>query len=367
MSGGDGWGRIVRGQLILDLLTTGLLVWLMARRLAGRAAGLIALGFAMAWPFTLITIGAALTECVAMALATCSVAPLIWISAHDCPDARATPLRRRLAFAVAGAAVGLSVLVRPDGILLACAFVPAVLLTHTWRERAIVSSLALAGFLIAFAPWPARNLARFGRAYSFGTRVDRKQHPVEHWEGGQHFIAAYGRDWQTYNWFSGCAYEPTCALDLARFEQGGAVDGPEDRAKLIAVLAERQRSGMTESVSRGFDELASGWRRRHPLRAFVWLPLRRAVAMWADDFDEIFQKPPFPRLYARTRGALPVLSIAFFVALCGCSILLWRERKAAAAILLAAIFGRTAVLAYTFYTVPRYTREVAPLAFVVIA
>jgi hypothetical protein len=36
-------------------------------------------------------------------------------------------------------------------------------------------------------------------------------------------------------------------------------------------------------------------------------------------------------------------------------------------VLLAAIVGRTVVLAYAFYTVPRYDREVMLLAFVVVA
>jgi hypothetical protein len=363
MSGGEGWGRIVHAQLAIDLLVTGVLIWWLGRRLGGRWAGVVALGFAMTWPFTLITVGAALTECVAMALAACTVAPLALAAASPEWSTR----RRRVAFAAAGVAYGLSVLTRPDGLLLGFAFVPAALAVRGWRERALVATCAVLGFAVAFGPWPARNLVRFGRAYALGTRVDRKQHPIEHADGGQRFIAAYGRDWRVFNWFSGCAFEPTCAMDVTQFERDGAVDGPEDRARLLSLLAERARFGFSESVSRGFDELARGLTWRHPLRAFVWLPLRRGVQMWGDDFDEIFQKPPIKWLYFRTRGALPALSIAFLVALVACAVLAWRFRRAAAAVLLAAIVGRTAVLAYTFYTVPRYDREVMPLAFVVIA
>src|SRR6185295_1722419 len=77
MSGGEGWTRIVDAQLIVDVFVTGLLAWMMARRLGGALAGGIALGLTMLVPFTAIQVGAALTECVATALATATIAALL--------------------------------------------------------------------------------------------------------------------------------------------------------------------------------------------------------------------------------------------------------------------------------------------------
>src|SRR5439155_486741 len=141
-------------RALVDVLVTGLLVFFIARKLSGPVAGALALLITMTMPFTVIAVGAALTECVATALATAAVAALVL--------GRGRP---RVWFPVAGALVGLSVLARSDGLLLAFAFAPALALVRGWRERAIVAGLALAGFTVAFAPWPARNLARFGPAY----------------------------------------------------------------------------------------------------------------------------------------------------------------------------------------------------------
>jgi 4-amino-4-deoxy-L-arabinose transferase-like glycosyltransferase len=358
MTGGDGWLRIVYAQIALDLLVTVLLTWLMARRLGGRAAGLGALALALFVPFHAVQVTSALTETLATALATATVAALVLL--RDRP---------RLAFALAGAGVALSTLVRPDGLLVAFALAPAALtLRGGWRERLIASGIAAAAFVVVFAPWPARNHARFGKAWALGTRVDRFQKPVANWEGIHHFLQSYGRDWQTFNYTTTCLFDRACTPGLDRLAADGAIDDAAQREELSRLLALRARTGNTPEVSAGFDAIASAHRRHHPLRVFVWLPLRRAVLMWTDAFDEIFQHPPLPRVYAAIAPALPALAIALFVLLLAsaATLALQMESRRELAILVTAIAGRTAVLAWTFYTMPRYIREVTPLAYVLI-
>jgi 4-amino-4-deoxy-L-arabinose transferase-like glycosyltransferase len=356
MSGGEGWTRIVYAQLVVDVLVTGLLVWLMARRIGGRLAGALALALAMFVPFTFIPVGAALTECLAMALTTAAVAPLIlW--------------RRRpyAAFATAGALVALSTLLRPDGLLAGLALAPAALLLPDWRTRIIASACAVAAFAVLFAPWPLRNLERFDRAWAFGSRVDRHQQPVLYWQGPHHFMQSYGRDWMAFNEGAKCMFDRGCSLGL--LESEGAVTTPAERAQLQSLLVQHSRDGLTPDVSAGYEALARANFSAHPLRTRLWLPLRRAFIMWTDAYDEMFQKPPLPRLYARTARALPNVMMAVALALAlGAVGLLWsRPARPDAAILLTAIFGRTAVLAYTFYCMTRYVREVMPLGYVVTA
>jgi 4-amino-4-deoxy-L-arabinose transferase-like glycosyltransferase len=353
MSGGDGWGRITHAQSLLDVLV-GLLAFLLARRLAGPIAGALALALAMAMPFGVLAADAALTECLATALATAAIAPLLLLRE-----------RPKIAFAVCGALIGLSTLVRPDGLLLVFALVPALLLLDGNRQRAIAAALALAGFAVAFAPWPARNLARFGKAWAFGCRADRYQHPIFNWEGPHHWLASYGRDWETFNWGASCVLDPGCPVSLDRVERDGGIDGPEDRAALTALLARRAKEGLSPAVSRGFDELAAAHRRAHPLRVLVWLPLRRAVLMWSDAYDEVLQNPP--PLYGAIRGLNPPLMIGNFVLLllAGAWLSSRKELRLQAWVLLAAIVVRTAVLAITFYPMPRYIRQVMPLSYVI--
>lgn len=355
MSGGEGWGRITTAQAFLDVFVTGLLVFFLARKLSGACAGAIALFIAMVMPFTVIAVGAALTECVAEALATAAIAALVL--------GRARPRRW---FPAAGALVALSTLLRPDGLLLGFAFVPALWAIGGWRERAIVGLAAAAGFAVAFAPWPARNLIRFGQAWSFGCRVDRTQRPIVNWSGAHHWLASYGRGWQTFNWGSGCVFDRNCVISVLQVERDGGVDDDADRAALEALLQQRSREGLSEAVSRGFDDLAAAHRRHHPLRVLAGLPLQRAIQMWTDSFDEIFQKP-MPIYGGRAlRATLPAITIGFFIwLLLSSAVLLARPKtRADAAVLVTAIASRTAVLAFTFYCMPRYIREVMPLAYV---
>jgi 4-amino-4-deoxy-L-arabinose transferase-like glycosyltransferase len=354
MSGGEGWARIVDAQIALDVFSTGALTWWMARRLSGPIAAAIALGLTMLVPFTAVQVGAALTECLATALTVATVAALVLLRE-----------RPRTSFLVAGLCLGLSVLTRSDGLLAAIAFVPALYLLRGWRERAIGTALSVAAFGLVMAPWAARNLSQFGHSYLFGTRVNSAQQPVVNWQGAHHFMQSYGRDWRDFNHGSGCIFERYgCAP--AVFAEAGAIDDAEVDRALRAVLARHAAEGLTAEVDRGYEGLARAAFSRHPLRAYLFQPAWRSFRMWTDPFEEVFQKPP--PTSSVIRPMLPALAIVLPVLLVLGTVALLRQpgEWALKALLLAVVYGRTAALGYTFYCMPRYVREVMPLAYVVI-
>ena len=53
-----------------------------------------------------------------------------------------------------------------DGLFLALA--PALWALRGFRPRAQAAGLALAAFTLVFAPWPLRNLNRFGQVFLAG-------------------------------------------------------------------------------------------------------------------------------------------------------------------------------------------------------
>ncbi len=355
MTGGDGWSRIVRAQAVLDVALTGVLVWLLARRLRGPVAGVLALALMMFVPFTVIQCGAALSEVLATALTTATVAALVLLDG-----------RPRLAFGVAGGCLALATLTRADGILAALAFVPALLLLPNWRARATAAASAGLVFALVFAPWPLRNLRQFGQPWLLGTRVDARQQPVLYWHGAHHFMQSYGRNWRDFNDGTRCMFD-RFGCSAEELLAAGAVDAP-DEPRLRALLLRHRADGLTATVDAGYEELARANFRHHPLRNLIVHPLARAIHMWSDAYDEIFQNPPWRRLYNWIRPGLPIFANILALALLISAIvtLVDGRTRATAAILSTAIFGRTLILAYTFYCMTRYVREVMPLAYVLI-
>jgi 4-amino-4-deoxy-L-arabinose transferase-like glycosyltransferase len=358
------WYRIKTAQIWIDVLVTGLLVYWLARRLGGHAVGVAALALAMLCPFTAFFSLAVLTETPAIALSTAAIAPLILGAA-----------RPRRWFPVAGALVGLATLLRPDGVLMAAAFVPALAPIKRWRERILVATLALAGFLVVFAPWPARNLARFGHAYPVGARIDRSSRPIENYEGYWAWIATWAKSFRptTSPWT--CFYDrnPACQPLVENLEGLGAFrNDPQEKKRVIELIGWRDQDGLTPRLDAAFSELAHARAQRRPLFVHLWLPWLRAWNMWVSGFTEIIGNPvwrPWPTVTnAIVPAFLPLSGVLFVAILLGGGLLLWLpQTRFAASVLMTAILFRTAALAYTCNCMPRYALEVMPLGFVVVA
>ncbi|MSP60981.1 MAG: hypothetical protein EXR72_11675 [Myxococcales bacterium] len=351
--GGDGWNRITRPQIGIDVLATGLLVYFIARRLGGRAGGLSALGLVMLCPFLAVWPAAALTESLAMAVSTALIALLVGEA------------RSGARYFAAGALLGAGVLLRQDTVLLGAAFVPALLLLRVgWWTRARLGLIALASFALVFAAWPIRNLHHFGDAHAFGERVDRQSNPFPNALGFHHWMATWAPDGRAIPRFVFCFNDRPCPLAARDFPEA-AFEGAE-RATVEKLIQQRTREGFTDAVNQGFESLAVDRRARHPFDCQVGLPLRRAVAMWFDPHDDILKNPrwlPWPALF---RPLLPhflrlVGTWLILFALASVLLLSSATARPTAVVILVAMLARTLVMAWLFYVEPRYTVEVMPI------
>lgn len=352
------WQGLIVAQQLVDLATA-LLVWWMARRLAGRVAGLVALTLAVFNPFTLPFTAAMLTEVLATMLTTATAAVIL--AGAD------RPLRW---WPVAGALLGASTLVRPDGLIVGVAFLPAWLaLRVDWRARLRIAAVAALGFVVVFAPWPLRNLVRFGRPHIAASGIDRFSKPVDY--GGYFaWLRSWAPDWGEQTYPLTCFFDRGCPMADVRLRARGAYRDLDDEAVVNRLIALRDRSGPTDEVSRGFAELAAARRRAHPFRVVVELPLQRAWSMWVSPFDELYQgRLPWPRVMRYvSRYTRRWARAQFLAVLAAAAILLARRAtRVPAATLALPIFVRTVILAWTFYCLPRYAIEVMPLGWVLVS
>ncbi|MBN1527414.1 MAG: glycosyltransferase family 39 protein [Thermoleophilaceae bacterium] len=147
-------------QRLFGALTGGgtvLMVGLLARRLAGDRAGLIAAGIGALYPVLISADAALMTESMYGFLATSSL--VLAYRLLDAPGAR-----RALAL---GAVVALASLARGEGlILLPLLLVPFVRMGRDgWRAAA----LACVAFALVLAPWAIRNYSVFDRPVPVAT------------------------------------------------------------------------------------------------------------------------------------------------------------------------------------------------------
>lgn len=356
---GRSWGALIPTQIALDLATA-LLCFGMARRLAGPVAGLLALALAALNPFTSLFTAAMLTETLATFLSTATLAAVVLGAAR--------PL---VWWPLGGALVALSSLLRPDGLMLATAFGPALWFLPAPRRRKLtLAALTLASFTVVFAPWPARNLMRFGQARPLGGRIDRYTRPVENYAGYWAWLRSWSRDWISMTTPTTCYYDSSCPAALGSLRERGAYVDLDDAAEVERLIAQRFAEGLTPAVDAGFQRLADRRRRAHPLLVELGLPLSRAWLMWAAPHDELLQaRLPWPSvwrvIHPRQRAIATVQWILILAA--GAWLVARRRTRVDASSLYATLIVRTLVLGYTFYCMPRYALEVMPLGWTLAA
>jgi 4-amino-4-deoxy-L-arabinose transferase-like glycosyltransferase len=374
MSGGEGWFYITYPQIALELLSLPLLYWL-ARRLAGARAALAALACAALLPLSYVYDSAVLTESLATTLTTLLFVVLLLGEAGE-----RRPAGTRLRFALAGALVGLSTLLRPDGVLL---FVPLGL--ALWKlpsrevaprdarspsaqgsSRLVAAALALAAFAVTFGPWPVRNLIQFHKPYPFGMRVDRWSHPVPNDGGYWRWMSTWGDDHGPYTLLESYFYTgqgPLLTVTYPRF----AFDSVDEEREIQTLFDRRMREGLTPSLSRAFDAVATKRELRHPIRVFLWLPLQRAYHMWITPFEELESHPTLWSFIRVTTHPLRLpMMIALVLGMIVGSVGLWLGGAKTAALVIGGwLVVRTGFLAFTMHSMPRYVCQAIPIGFVV--
>ena len=400
-------------QAALDTVTCGLVgvlafQWQPDER-RKHATAIAALALIAFCPFTAIYVGTILTETwVSLFLVTlCLFVTLAF---------KAPSLGRSLRWwGAAGLVAGVAVFFRPDaGLFAAAAGLALVISTFVSRSRATVDSLTASlrqrfvvmlrqgatfslAFILLLVPWTVRNW-----------RVFHLFQPLapSHGQMPGEFVPVGYLTW-VRTWIDDQRYiDPMiwslneAPIDIDELPQS-AFDSAEERTRVEelfdeyeAPVAEEEaaasdqsgeageRAGsaksrspeMTPAISAAFGEIARDRIKHGPLRYYLWLPLKRACALWFDTHSDYY---PFTGtllpLSDLDHGTHQHIWLPFFTGLVWVYTLLglaggwllWRSRDhyARTWLLLAAlmIFLRLAFFSSLENPEPRYTVEFFPL------
>lgn len=345
-------------QALLDAATVGL-VYVLAARLALRKP-VVAAWVAALCPFTAIYTTYILSETLSIFLATLSLVLLV--------EAARRP--RALYAALCGASLGALILVRPDfGLLPPVAFLFWLLARRSRRSFLKLGAIAAVACLPIFVPWIARNYALFGDVNVASTAVvaragaDRIQ-PKGFWSwfrtwsdriGDLHVTAwpYFGGDWR--------------AVEVP----DRAIAAPGERREVEAILSRLSASGRDPAavaeVDGDFARLAKEHASSAPLRTWVLVPARRAVALWVNGRTAGFPLPAASEIVEGRASPVGALAKAAIVAanfgllvLAAAGAWILRRRRVVLALAVGLIAYRTVVIAYYGGVEPRYVISAFP-------
>jgi hypothetical protein len=289
------------------------IVYLLGRRIAGRAAGLLAAAGVAFYPPFIHSTGALLSEPPAILTLPAAVLAFLWAA-----DRRGT-----WEWALPGVLLGLTALIRPEYLLVGLALC-VVALVHLWRERGargalLATGLLLLAFLLPIVPWTVRNLVVLDRLVPISTGGGKALYVGT-------YLSADG-DYQRVKAdlverFQGRTLEPGSeALDRVNpvplFDRIAAryPDLPRDQA--LGRVGRRQLS----------DDLSD-----HTLD-YAAMTVRKVWRMWSSGVGEVMES---------TAGRV-VQVVIDLLALAGFAILLARRRLLEAAVLAVPVAAITAV------------------------
>lgn len=217
-----------------------LLIGLIARRVAGEAAGIAAAGIAAIYPTWVFADASGMPEALYLALVAAAVLALLNLRASDTQKGAI----------VLGLLVGLAGLTRTEGLL----FLPLVVVPVLWRQWRAVAITAVA-VAVTVGPWTIRNAIELQRFIPVSTNVDTVL------AGANCQQTYFGRD--TGLWSADCFAAATNFREgQARYDEGALAEGwrtsgttfaQDHAARLPVVIAAR---------------IARLWR--------LWQPLREA-------------------------------------------------------------------------------------------
>jgi hypothetical protein len=341
---------------------------------------LLALWLAALCPFTANYVAVPLTEVWAVFLTAVAFVLLAALASRASGNALPLPSGNPLAAndtwkvaALGGFVVGLAALFRPESPLLlvtTCAALGFWMLRQGEAKRWLLTCALLSiTCAAALAPWMIRNAVTLHEFQPLAPRDATLPNELDP-KGFQ----AWEKTWlyrmrDTYLESWKLNDEEIHLEDIP----AAAFDTPEEKDRVAAVL-ETYNDEITWTAEEDavFAQLARERTRRHPLRTYLWVPLRRAVTIWFTPRIELVPVAGhvFPLAYMREEDPVDQeVTIAFFLvnvlyvalALCGA----WKLRKcrgarAALAVLLLYILARTAFLTTMETPEPRYVLECFP-------
>lgn len=358
------YNAVLWAQAFIDMGTC-LLVAGFVRDHVSRRAALVALWIACLCPFTANYAAIPMTECLAIFFVALGI-----FAAGRLVGAINTGSRRRWAwFALTVVALIGSIGMRPDGVLLAAAIVPGI----WWYTRKSSSGEGLRTALICallavlpLAPWTLRNYRVFHVFQPLAPRsaMDPTEIPLE---GFNRWFTTWEVDFVSVGeiWWRGDGE----IIDIGLLPRR-AFDSREECRQTAQLFADyNELCTITPEIDARFEALAEQRIHRHPLRQYVELPLLRLADMWFRPRIEYLRdaiperwwewsKHPAQTLFAISYGLLNLLLLI------AAGVGFARRRVPFAAMLLAYVLLRCAVLLTMPNAEPRYTLEAFPIVIV---
>ena len=279
---------ILLSQAVLDLGTCFLaaaLAALLAPIVSRRRVVIAALWLAALCPFTANYAAVPLTETLTAFLTTAALVFFAWRLHWPGAEGgyRAGPFDFDEDFAILTGAflTGLATLVRPEMPLLmvvaAMTFALRWWQALGWKKIVRAETLMAIAFLVPIAPWAVRNGVTLHEFQPLAPRYATL--PDEYAPTGYY---AWTKTWLVH--FRD-VYVNLWPLDEDTLDVDNlppaAFDTPEEKARVAALLDRYDDTiEMSPEIDRGFAELARERTARHPLRTYLWVPLRRALTIW---------------------------------------------------------------------------------------
>lgn len=371
--GPEHYTAVLNLQCVLDLVGCLLLADL-ARRLFGTKSGLLALVLAALCPFTASYVAAGLTETLTCFTVTLALYALgRWCAPHAASRLW-TPWNPWLW--VLSAALGASILLRPDQGLLAAAVLPALLFLGQPRStslsrRTLPLVAASLCTIVPLVPWTIRNARTFHVFQPLAPRsaVDPGE-PVA--AGFDLWYRTWGVDFaSTEDIYWNYDGAPIQLADLP----SRAFDSPAQLRETAALLRDYNLTTKpTPALEARFRAIAEDRIRAHPLRYRVVLPIARLANMLLRPRIEMLDIPlSWWRWHEHPRQtafaiAYAALNLAYLVA-GALGLSRWLRRpsdptRPIAWAMLAYIVLRCALLLTLDNSEPRYTLEFFPILIV---
>lgn len=340
-----------------------------ARRTVSSRAARIAFLLTALCPALANYVAVPLTETLAVFLA--AMALDFSIQGLQCMQQRGDAALRSWIYC--GLAIGLGILVRPDGGL-ALVVIGGYLIIRLFTQPRQRTQTLVAGVVLGVAslgllvPWTIRNWRAF--------HVFQPLAPVTATDPGEFAPVGFVRWQQT--WVADYASvedigfrvdgEPIRLSDLPN----RAFDNDDEHRRTAELFdAYNQNLTMTPAIDVGFAQLAQERVQRHPLRHYVWLPALRVADLWLRPRTELLPLDShWWRIEDDPHDSLTAMALAaanlFFV---GSALLAWRERRSIAycGLLLAFILVRTLFMSALPNPEPRYVLECYPALLVLAA
>jgi hypothetical protein len=372
---------VMLAQVLVDLATclaigalAALLVTLCDTRAKAKRAFTVALWLAAMCPFTANYVAVPLTEAWAIFFTTVAMIILVLVATLGRDEGREVFQANGAAAkgywgltALAGLVVGIGTLFRPETPLLLLTTLVLLgywMLRHgEWKRWLLTAILMVCTCAVPLVPWTIRNAVTFHEFQPLAPKDATLPGEVDPLG-----FMAWERTW-LYR-VRDCYLVPwKLNEESINLEDIPAVafDTPEEKDRVAAVL-EQYNDELTWTVEEDavFAQLARERTARHPLRTYLWIPLRRAVRVWFTPRIELLPVSgnvfPLAQMWDEDPVDQGVTIFSFFLNIVYVALAIWGLWKlwkwpgvrAAVAVLVFYILVRTAFLTTLETPEPRY-------------